>query len=289
MDKSYLGYKIIFTLFTVFAMFLVYLLLSFVIYKGVGVISLELIFDDTPVLDAILLKQRVFDGIFPAIVGTLMLIVLSLGFALIFGLSSGIYLSIYAKGKLKEFLNTCFELLATVPSIVVGLFFLLLSIYLHKTYLDNFLPSLLLSSLALSFLILPYIVRNTQLSLDQIPQHIKLLGLNLGLNTVQNLYLILLPYCSKELLSGIFLALGRACEDTAVIMLTGAVASAGVAGSIFAKYEALPFYIYYISSEYSDQNELNSAFGAALVLLLIAMFLFIFTTLLQKKIRKKYA
>jgi len=270
-------------------MFLVYSLLGFIVLKGFGSISLELIFSDTDVVDAILLKQRVFDGIFPAIIGTLMLITLSLCFALIFGLSSGIYLSIYAKGRVKSFLNTCFELLAAVPSIVVGLFFLLLSIYLHKQYLDNFLPSLLLSSLALSLLILPYIVKNTQLSLDEIPKNVKLLGLTLGLNTMQNLFYILLPYCSKELLSGIFLALGRACEDTAAIMLTGAVASAGIASSVFSKYEALPFYIYYVSSEYSDQNELNSAFGAALILLLIAISLFAVTHLLHKKIRKKYA
>lgn len=271
------------------AMFLVYFLLSFVVFKGLDFISLELIFSDTNVIDALLLKQRVFDGIFPAIVGTIMLILLSLCFGLVFGLSSGIYLSIYAKGKLKSFLNTCFELLASVPSIVIGLFFLLLSIYLHKKYFDDFLPSLLLSSLALSLLILPYIVKNTQLSLDEIPKKVKHLGLTLGLNTMQNLFYILLPYCSKELLSGIFLALGRACEDTAVIMLTGAVASAGIASSIFSKYEALPFYIYYISSEYSDQDELNSAFGAAIILLIIAIGLFILTNLLQKKIRKKYA
>ncbi len=272
-----------------FAMSLVYLLLIFVIYKGVSSISVEMVFSDTNVLNAILLKERVFDGIFPAIVGTLMLIALSMGFATIFGLSSGIYLSIYAKGRVKSFLNTCFELLATVPSIVVGLFFLLLSIYLHKKYLDSFLPSLLLSSLALSLLILPYIVKNTQLSLDQIPKNIKLLGLGLGFNSMQNLIYILLPYCSKELLSGLFLALGRACEDTAVIMLTGAVASAGIATTIFAKYEALPFYIYYVSSEYSTQSELNSAFGAALILLIIAISLFVLTNLLQKRIRKKYA
>ncbi len=285
---KYTFFKLLFLVFSFFAMSLVYLLLLFVIFKGVSSISLEMIFSDTNVLDAILLKQRVFDGIFPAIVGTLMLIVLSMSFAIIFGLSSGIYLSIFARGKVKSFLNICFELLATVPSIVVGLFFLLLSIYLHKRYLDNFLPSLLLSSLALCVLILPYIVKNTQLSLDQIPKNIRLLGLNLGFNSMQNLIFILLPYCSKELLSGLFLALGRACEDTAVIMLTGAVASAGVATTIFSKYEALPFYIYYISNEYSDQSELNSAFGAALILLIIAISLFVLTNLLQKRIRKKY-
>jgi phosphate transport system permease protein len=287
--KEYLFYKILFSIFSFFAMALVYLLISFIIYKGLSSISVELIFSDSNVLDAMMFKERVFDGIFAAIIGTLMLILLSLSFGIVFGVASGIYLSIYASTKIKEFLTTCFELLATVPSIIIGVFFLLLSIYLHKIFMSNFLPSLLLSSLALSLLILPYLVKNTQLCLDNIPKEIKHLGLTLGLNKMQNLFYILLPYASKELTSGIFLALGRACEDTAVIMLTGAVASAGIASSVFDKYEALPFYIYYISSEYSDQAELNSAFGAALVLLCIAILLFLFTSLLQKKFRKKYA
>ena len=288
-NKKYFFLKIIFYILSILAMALVYMLLLFILYKGLSSISLELIFSDANILNALMLKERVFDGIFPAIIGTLMLIGLSLSFGVVFGLASGIYLSIYANKKIKDFLNTCFELLATVPSIIIGFFFLLLSIYLHKTFLDNFLPSLLLSSLALSMLILPYLVKNTQLCLDNIPKKYKHLGLNLGLNKMQNLFYVLLPYSSKELTSGIFLALGRACEDTAVIMLTGAVASAGIASSIFDKYEALPFYIYYISSEYSDESELQSAFGAALVLLAIAILLFVFTNLLQKKFRKKYA
>ena len=98
-----------------------------------------------------------------------------------------------------------------------------------------------------------------------------------------------MPYCSKDLLAGVFLALGRACEDTAVIMLTGAVASAGIVGSVFSKYEALPFYIYYMSTNYSDQRELNQAFAAALILLFLAIILFIITKLIQKNLGKKYA
>ncbi len=288
MNKTYIFYKIVFAVFAFLCMFLVYLLLGFVLYRGFGSISLDLIFSDTNIIDALLFKQRVFDGLFPAIIGTLMLISLSLFFALILGFAAGIYLSIYAQGFIKDFLNSCFELLASVPSILIGLFFLLVSIYLHNTYFENFLPSLLLSSLALALLILPYIIKNTQYSLDQIPSKIRNTALHLGLSQVQNLFHVLLPYASKELLSGVFLALGRACEDTAVIMLTGAVASAGIANSIFSKYEALPFYIYYVSSTYSDEKELNSAFAASLILLLIAISLFIISKFIQKRIRSTY-
>ena len=282
----YKFYKTVLGFFTFLAMLLVYTLLGFIFYKGFETINLELIFSDTAVLDAILLKKRVFDGIFPAIVGTLMLIVLSLLFSFIFGFASGLYLSVYANKRFKNYINLCFELLSSVPSILVGLFFLLLSIYLHGKFFTNFLPSLLLSSLALALLIMPYIVKNTQYAIDSIPKYIKNVGLNLGLSKTKNLFLVLIPYSSKELLSGVFLALGRACEDTAVIMLTGAVASVGIASSIFSKYEALPFYIYYISTNYGDETELNRAFAAALILLLISLSLFLLTKLIQKGVKK---
>lgn len=288
MQFKYKIYKLLFLLVSFLAMSLVYTLLGFVLYKGFDFISLELIFSDTNPIKALLLQERVFDGIFPAIIGTFMLIGLALSFSLVFGFGSGIYLSIYAKGKQKKVIILCFELLASVPSILVGLFFLLLSIYLHEEFKSNFMPSLLLSSLALGILIMPYLVQNTRISLDNIPKKIKNTGINLGLTQTQNLFKVLLPYCSKELLSGVFLSLGRACEDTAVIMLTGAVASAGIASSIFDRYEALPFYIYYVSTNYADEKELSQAFAASLILLLIALLLFVITKIIQKKFRSHH-
>jgi phosphate transport system permease protein len=59
-----------------------------------------------------------------------------------------------------------------------------------------------------------------------------------------------------------------------VIMLTGAVTMVGVPKSVFSNYEALPFYIYYISSQYSDKQELLSGYGAAIILLVICGLLF---------------
>ncbi len=288
MQTKYRLYKLFFAFISFIAMSLVYTLLGFVLYKGFSYISLELIFSDTNPIDALLLKQRVFDGIFPAIIGTLMLIVLALFFSFIFGFSAGIYLSIYAKNSTKKVINLCFELLASVPSILIGLFFLLLSIYLHERFQANFMPSLLLASLGLGILIMPYLVQNTKLSLDNIPKNIRQTGINLGLSPTQNLFKVLLPYCSKELLSGIFLSLGRACEDTAVIMLTGAVASAGIATSVYDRFEALPFYIYYLSANYADEKELSQAFAASLILLIIALFLFLFTKIIQKKFRRHH-
>jgi len=99
---------------------------------------------------------------------------------------------------------------------------------------------------------------------------------------LQNIIYVLIPKSLSGIISGVILAIGRCAEDTAVIMLTGVVASAGVPKSLLANYEALPFYIYYISSQYMNEEELSSGYGAAIVLLGICAVLFLFAFMIQK-------
>jgi phosphate transport system permease protein len=97
----------------------------------------------------------------------------------------------------------------------------------------------------------------------------------LGATKLQNIFLVMIPKSLSGIMSGIILAIGRCAEDTAVIMLTGAVASAGLPRSLFSQYEALPFYIYYISSQYADPEELMQGYGASIILLLLCACLFL--------------
>ena len=87
----------------------------------------------------------------------------------------------------------------------------------------------------------------------------------------------------SPLVIGIVLAIGRCAEDTAVIMLTGVVATAGVPKSLFSPFEALPFFIYYTACEYSDPSELDAAYGAALILLGICAGLFIISFQIKRR------
>jgi len=75
-------------------------------------------------------------------------------------------------------------------------------------------------------------------------------------------------------------------EDTAVMMLTGAVAVAGIPRSLLDQYEALPFYIYYISSQYSGPEEPADGFGAAILLLFLCTGLLLTALWLQKRLAK---
>ncbi len=250
------------------------LILGFLVVRGYHTLHLELIFSDTRPLDALLLKRQVFGGLFPAMVGTLCLVVLSMAMALPLGLASGIFLAEYAPPGIKGFFTLLFDILAGIPSIVVGLFGFSITVFLHHYFSDRIFPCLLISALSLAFLVLPYIIRTTQTALESLPLSLRVTAPGLGATRLQNLVHVLLPASLSGIVSGVILAIGRCAEDTAVIMLTGAVATAGIPRSIFSGFEALPFYIYYMTSEYTNAAELSKAYGAALILLAICMVLF---------------
>jgi len=261
-----------------------FFLVAYLARQGAGVIDLKLVFGETPPLEALLLRQRVFDGLFPAMVGTFLLVCLSIVLAVPLGVATGIYMAEYAGARVKDLFNLVFDVLAGIPSILVGLFGFALAIFLHKHYSSEIQPCLLISALALAFLVLPYIIRTTQAALEGIPGETRLTALALGATKPQNLFHVLIPQSLSGMLSGLILAIGRCAEDTAVIMLTGVVVSAGVPTSLLGPYEALPFYIYYISSQYAGPEELLRGYGASLILLLLCTTLFFAAFLIKKRL-----
>ena len=256
--------------------------LAYIFIKGLPRLGMELIFGNADPLAALLGQARVFDGIFPAMVGTFLLVFLSALLALPVGVCSGIYLAEYAKPGMKKLFSSLFDILAGIPSIVIGLFGFSLSIFLHNHFSNRFGPCLLISALSLAVLVIPYIVRSTQMSLEELPSDIRKTALALGATRLQNIGYVLIPNALSGITSGLFLAIGRCAEDTAVILLTGVVATAGVPSSLLSQYEALPFYIFYISSQYSNPAELSNGYGACLVLLGICSVLLMFAYGLKK-------
>jgi phosphate transport system permease protein len=158
----------------------IFIIISFLIIKGFRALNLNLIFSDTNPLDALLLKKPVFDGLLPAIIGTLLLIILSISFAVPLGLATGIFLAEYCPVKIKGFFSLLFDILAGIPSIVVGLFGFSLTIFLHHYFYSRLFPCLLISALSLAFLVLPYIIRTTQVALETLPLQTRLTALSLG-------------------------------------------------------------------------------------------------------------
>ncbi|SMD05296.1 phosphate ABC transporter membrane protein 2, PhoT family [Desulfocicer vacuolatum DSM 3385] len=260
-------------------------ILGYLLFHGLSSLNLDLIFAHTPVMDALFLKKQVFGGLLPAITGTLALIFLSMLFALPVGIATGIFLSEFARSGTRKILGLMFDIMASLPSIVVGLFGFAVTIFLHQHFFKQLYPCLLISALCLAFLVIPYIIRSTQIALESLPPQVRLTGPALGATRTQNLWYVLIPMAAKEIIGGIILAIGRSAEDTAVIMLTGAVATAGVPNSIFSGYEALPFFIYYTAAEYANTSELMKAYGAALILLFICGGLYLFAYWIKRKVR----
>ena len=258
--------------------------LAYIFIKGMPRLGMELIFGNADPLAALWGQARVFDGIFPAMVGTFFLVILSTVLALPVGVCSGIYLAEYATPGMKKVLGGLFDILAGIPSIVIGLFGFSLSIFLHAHFSDRLGPCLLISALSLAVLVIPYIVRSTQMSLEELPADMRRTALALGATRLQNIAYVLIPNALSGISSGVFLAIGRCAEDTAVILLTGVVATAGVPSSLLSPYEALPFYIYYISGQYANPAELSNGYGACLVLLGICSVLFMFAYGMQKHV-----
>jgi len=259
----------------------------FLLIQGAGGLNLQTVFGNTPVWEAITLQKTVFNGLFPAMAGTLLLVVISVGLALPVGLAAGIYLAEYSAGRTKSVFSLFCDILAGVPSILVGLFGFSLSIYLHKYVSQNIYPCLLISALSLSFLVLPYLIRTTQIALEQIPVEERLTALALGAGRLQNIFYVLIPRALSGIVGGIILSIGRCAEDTAVIMLTGVVAMAGVPQSLLAKYEALPFFIYYISAQYTDARELQMGYAAAIILSVLCALLFIAAFFIKNRLTEK--
>lgn len=260
------------------------LLIAYLVYKGGSSLQLSLIFGYTAPMDALMLKRQVFDGLLPAIVGTLLLIIGSMFIAIPVGVAGGIYMAEYCRGKRKSLLNLAFDILAGVPSIIVGLAGLLLTIFLNRNFQGQISTCLLISCFSLAILVLPYLIRTTQTALETVDPVIRITAPALGASRLQNITMVLLPNSIADIISGVILATGRCAEDTAVIMLTGAVATAGLPRSLFDQYEALPFYIYYISSQYTGSDELAQGFGAAIILLIICTGLLVSTLWIRRRL-----
>jgi phosphate transport system permease protein len=259
-------------------------LVVYLMYRGGSSLNVSLIFGETAVLDALLLKRQVFDGIFPAVAGTLFLVVGSMFIAIPVGVAGGIYMAEYCSGTVKVLFNLLFDILAGVPSIIIGLAGLLVTIYLNHHFQGQIGTCLLISCLSLALLVLPYLIRTTQTALETVDPVIRKTAPVLGASRLQNITLVLLPNALSDIISGVILATGRCAEDTAVIMLTGAVATAGIPHSLFGQYEALPFYIYYISSQYSGPDELAQGFGAAIILLILCTGLLLSALWIQRRL-----
>jgi phosphate transport system permease protein len=152
---------------------------------------------------------------------------------------------------------------------LVGLFGFALIVLLHRWW-GGALPSLGLAAFAMAILILPYVIKATELGIFEASNEHAALAFALGATPEQVVWRVWLPAARPHIVKGLILAFARAAEDTAVILLTGAVASYGVPRSVWDPFEALPFFIYTTTAEYGSSAELGTVFVAAALLVTLA-------------------
>lgn len=222
-------------------------------------------------------------GIFPAIIGTLYLVLGAIVFALPIGLFSAIYLSEYSKDN---FLNRLIKLaivnLAGVPSVVYGLFGLAIFVVFFK-----FGASIVAGSLTLGIMILPIIITTSREALESVPYYFRETSLSLGASKWQTIRYIVLPNAIPGILTGTILGIGRAAGETAPILFTvAAFYLPRLPKSIFDQVMALPYHLYVISTQVPNAAE-KIRYGTALVLLSLVLFMNLVAIIIRYKFRKK--
>jgi phosphate transport system permease protein len=254
------------------------LILGRITLEAIPSLSLELLL--TPESEA----KGFGGGLANAIVGT---IILSLGSTLLatpFAVGTAIYLKRYAtNGRMVQFFSFMLDVMSGTPSIVLGIFALLLLVYSMRTITGGF--SMISGTIALAILILPVLERASEAAIDSVPLEIEHASYALGANKWETIKLVTIPYALSGILTGFVLSVGRAAEESAVVIL-----SAGYS-QFFPEFKVLPnekfifgIKIYpfqdliaalpitvYHSFEFPHMIDRSEGFAAALVLILIVM------------------
>lgn len=222
-------------------------------------------------------------GIFPAIVGTILLMIATAVVAIPVGVGSAIYLSEYARDNFfTRSIRLAIVNLAGIPSVVYGLFGLgLFVIFLQ------FGTSILSGSLTLAIMTLPIIISAAEEALRSVPTEFRTVSASLGGTKWQGIRKIVLPQALPGIITGVILGLLRAAGETAPILFTvAAFFLPKLPESVFDQTMALPYHLYVISTQVPGMP-LEIQYGTALVLLVLVLTLNLGASILRSYFRRR--
>jgi phosphate transport system permease protein len=218
-------------------------------------------------------------SLFPALINTITITLLSLLIAIPLGIFSALYLVEYAKrgNKIVGVVRITAETLAGIPSIVYGLFgFLLFVITLGFGY------SLLAGALTLAIMILPVIMRTTEEALISVPDSYREGSFGLGAGKLRTIFKIVLPSAMPGILAGIVLSVGRIVGETAALIYTaGSVAQ--IPDNLMGSGRTLSIHLYALWTEGLNTKQ---SYATAVVLLIIVIGLNALSAFVAKRLRK---
>lgn len=210
-------------------------------------------------------------GIFPAILGTFLVSLITVLFAVPLGMFAAIYLNEYAiPGRTTRLIRLAIRNLSGVPSIVYGLFGVVLFVQMMKLG-----TSVLSAGLTLGLLTLPWTITASEEALKTVPKSYREGALALGATKWYAIRTNVLPYAIPGMLTGVILGLARAAGETAPILFTGAAFFLPhLPKSLFDQFMALPYHLYILATQHHDIAKVRPiAYGTALVLLCLILLL----------------
>lgn len=264
-----------------FCVYLVLAILLLFVYdigsKGAGTISWEFL-SQAP------RRGMTEGGIFPAIVGTFLVTIVTAILAVPLGMFAAIYLNEYAKQtRLTRIIRLSIRNLSGVPSIVYGLFGVILFVNIMK-----FGTSILSAGLTLGLLTLPWTITASEEALKTIPNSYREGALALGATKWQAIRTNVLPYAMPGMLTGTVLGLARAAGETAPIMFTGAAFYLPfLPQSLSEQFMALPYHLYVMATQHHAIAQVRPiAYGTALVLLLMILLMNMSVVIIRYRMRR---
>jgi phosphate transport system permease protein len=205
-------------------------------------------------------------GVFPMVVTTLYVVLVSLFIALPVGIMTAVFLNEYSGGSpLAGVLRLAIETLAGIPSIIYGLFGLLMFCRFFK-----FGQSILSGGLTLSIMILPVIIRTVEESLKTVPVSFREGSLSLGATKFETIFHVVIPPALPGILSSAILAIGRVVGESAPVLLTVGI-TRNMPRSIFQSGRTLTIHLYYLTKEALNPDDFGIAFAAAGVLIVLVL------------------
>ncbi len=236
-------------------------ILIYTISRGLGSISKEFLLSSP---QGLILGSE--GGIFPAIIGSLLLTLIACTFSGVLAIGTAIYLKLYCKSRrLMDLIHLIIHCTAGIPSIVLGLFG-----YTFLVYRLGLGMSLLAGGITLGIMIFPYIEVRVEKIIHEIEVDLLEASYALGISKSYTFFRLILPMYQRNIISTITMAGGFAMGATAPIILTAAVIFADVPNSILSPVMALPFHLYILLGE---GISVENAYGTALVLVAIIILL----------------
>lgn len=249
-------------------------------------------------------------GIFPAIFGTVVMVLLMSVFVTPFGVIAAVYLREYARqGIVTRIIRIAVNNLAGVPSIVYGVFGLGFFIYFVGAEVDQAFypealpaptfgtPGLLWASLTLALLTVPVVIVSTEEGLARIPRSLREGSLALGATKFETLWRVVLPMASPAMMTGLILAVARAAGEVAPLMLVGVVKLAPalpVDGNypyfhLDQKFMHLGFHIYDVGFQSPNVEAARPlVFATAFLLVLVVALLNQLAVSIRNRLREKF-